>query len=114
MASTIDLPSADRKKLLAQAKKKPLGSITEVVASQKTWQLCAKIIGGTFATIIAPILVTYLIKHLEKQEQPANPPAANSPATVPPLAVVTTTQPPRIGDDNSPKPMKAPFDAATG
>ena len=40
VASTIDLPSADRKKLLAQAKKKPLGSITEVVASQKTWQLC--------------------------------------------------------------------------
>ena len=31
---------------------------------------------------------------------------------MPPLAVVTTTQPPRIGDDNSPKPMKAPFDAA--
>ena len=71
LASTIDLSSADRKKLAAKAKKKPLGSITEVVASEKTKNLVLKIVGGSFGTIIAPILVFYLIRHLDKQEQPA-------------------------------------------
>ena len=51
----------------AKAKKKPLGSITEVVASEKTKHLVLKIVGGAFATIIAPILVTYLIEYLEKR-----------------------------------------------
>jgi formylglycine-generating enzyme required for sulfatase activity/serine/threonine protein kinase/Leucine-rich repeat (LRR) protein len=119
LASTLDLSSADRKKLAAKATKKPLGSLTEVVASEKTKYLFAKIVGGSFGTIVAPILVFYLIRHLEKQEQPtnppANPPSATAPAaTVQPMAVATntTTQPPRIEDDVLPKPMKAPFDAA--
>jgi serine/threonine-protein kinase len=114
IASTIDLSSADKKKL-AKATKKPLGSITEVVASEKTKHLVLKIVGGSFGTIIAPILVFYLIRHLEKEDKPANPPAANVPAaTVPPVVVATntTTQPPaHVLDDGSPKPLVAPFDA---
>jgi Leucine-rich repeat (LRR) protein len=99
VASTIDLSSADRKKLI-KAKKQPLGSITEVVASEKTKYLFAKIIGGSFGTIVAPILVFYLNRHLEKEDKPAVPPAATAPAapvaTVPPVVVATntTTQPP--------------------
>ncbi|HEX3654902.1 MAG TPA: SUMF1/EgtB/PvdO family nonheme iron enzyme [Pirellulales bacterium] len=82
VASTIDLSSADRKKLLAsKATKKPLGSLTDVVASEKSKNVVAKIVGGAFATIIAPILVTYLIRYLEKKDEPANPPAATAPAT---------------------------------
>ena len=80
----LDLSSEERKKLAAKAKKKPLGSLTEVVASEKTKHLIPKIVGGTFATIIAPILVTYLIKYLEKKDEPHNPPAA----TVRPVASV--------------------------
>ena len=114
VASTLDLSSADRKKLLSQAKKKPLGSITEVVASEKTKHLVLKIVGGAFATIIAPILVFYLIRHLEKEDKPAAPLAATAPvATVPPVVVATTTptQPPaHVVDDGSPKPLVAPFD----
>ena len=53
IASTIDLSSADKKKL-AKATKKPLGAITDVVASEKTKYLFAKIFGGAFGTIIAP------------------------------------------------------------
>ena len=95
LASTIDLSSADKKKL-AKTKKKPLGSITEVVASEKTKYFFAKIIGGAFGTIIAPILVFYLIRHLEKQEQPANPPAATVPAAVAqPVAVAKPADPDR-------------------
>ena len=117
LASTIDLSSADRKKLLAKTKKKPLGSITDVVASEKTKHLLLKLVGGAFGTIIAPLLVFYLIRHLEKEDKP-NPPVANAPAapvgTVPTVAVATnaTTQPPHIENDGSPKPMVAPFDAA--
>ena len=107
LASTIDLSSADRKKLLTQAKKKPLGSITEVVASERTWQFFAKIIGGSFATIIAPILVTYLIKHLEKKDEP------HKACLLPPLSWRTIRRRTlaRVEDDGSPKPLVAPFDA---
>jgi serine/threonine protein kinase/Leucine-rich repeat (LRR) protein len=94
VASTLDLSSADRKKLAAKTTKKPLGSLTEVVASEKTKHLVLKIIGGSFATIIAPILVTYLIKHLEKKDEPHNPPAVNAPATLPPVVVATNTTSP--------------------
>jgi serine/threonine protein kinase/Leucine-rich repeat (LRR) protein len=88
LASTIDLSSADKKKLASKATKKPLDSLTEVVASEKTKHLVLKIVGGTFATIIAPILVTYLIKHLEKKDEPHNPPAA-------PVVVATPVDPDR-------------------
>src|ERR1700733_14431270 len=115
IASTIDLSSADRKKLAAKAKKQPLGSITEVVASEKTKYLFAKIFGGAFGTIIAPVLVFYLIRHLEKEDKPAAPPAAIAPAaTVQPVVVATntTTKPPaHVLDGGSPKPLVAPFDA---
>ncbi len=115
IASTLDLSSADRKKLLTQAKKKPLGSITEIVASEKSKNLILKLVGGSFGTIIAPILVFYLIRHLDKQERPTNPPAATVPAATGPPVVVATNTPPqpiaRVENDSSPKPLLAPFNA---
>ena len=118
LASTIDLSSADRKKLACQARKSlwgrsPSCCLGKIKAPDRQDRR------GTFATIIAPILVTYLIKHLEKDNTAPNPPVANAPAaiapaTVPPVVVAssTTTQPPAdVLDDGSPKPLVAPFDA---
>jgi hypothetical protein len=82
--------------MASKATKKPLGSLTDVVASEKARNLVAKIVGGAFATIIAPILVTYLIKSMEQKGETPKPPAAAAPAaTVPPEVVAThaTTQP---------------------
>ncbi len=113
VASTVALSPEQKKMLASQAKKKPRGSITEVVASEKTKHLVLKIIGGSFATIIAPILVAFLIRYVEKKDEPQKPPAATAPATVPPVEVATntTTQPPaHVVDDGSPKPLVAPFD----
>ena len=76
-APSTFLPQTGRS--CSQAKKQPLGSITEAVASEKTKNLILKIVGGSFGTIIAPILVFYLIRHLEKEEQPPHPPAATAP-----------------------------------
>ena len=128
VASTIDLSSADRKKLASQAKKKPLGSITEVVASEKTKHLILKIVGGSFGTIIAPILVFYLIRHLEKQEhacqsacghciqqrpcrlwswrriRPPQPPASMSRMTVRPSRWSLPSMPSRLKPDKPPGP----------
>ncbi len=114
VASTVALSPEQKKMLASQAKKKPRGSITEVVASEKTKHLFLKIIGGSFATIIAPILVAFLIRYVEKKDEPAKPPAANAPANVPPVEVATntTSQPiAHVVDDGSPKPLVAPFDA---
>ena len=91
VASTLALSSTDRKKLATKTTKKPLGSLTEVVGSEKTKHLFAKIVGGTFATIVAPILVTYLIRYLDKKDEPHTPPAANAPLTAPSVVVATST-----------------------
>jgi serine/threonine protein kinase len=81
-ASVLSLTAEERKKLTSKATKKPLGSLTEVVASEKTKHVFAKIIGGAFATIIALILVTFLIEYLKRDNSPPNPPAATTPAAV--------------------------------
>jgi serine/threonine protein kinase len=76
VAAALKLSADERKRLAAQApRKKPLGALTQAVASEKTKHLAAKIVGGAFATIIAPILVTYLIKYLDKSDSPPIPPA---------------------------------------
>ena len=112
VASTVALSPEQKKKLAATAKKKPRGSITDVVASEKTKHLFLKIIGGTFATIIAPILVTYLIKHLEKKDEPAKPPAAVADATVPVVEASNTSSQPAVpvasGGGQPNKPWNTP------
>lgn len=59
-ASLLSFTDEERKRPAAKAKAaaKPHHTLTDVVASEKTKYLFAKIIGGAFATIIAPILVT--------------------------------------------------------
>jgi serine/threonine-protein kinase len=122
-AGSFSLSSADRKKLKPTGTKTGIGSLTQVVASEKSKNFVFKIVGGAFGTIIAPILVFYLIRHLEKEDKSAAPPAANAPAAAPvanipatsaPTVVATNTvsQPPAIAESSSPKPMEAPFDAA--
>jgi serine/threonine protein kinase len=73
-ATALTLSTEERKRLASKRTKKPLGSLTYAVASEKTKHLFAKIIGGTFATIIAPILVTVLIKYLQIDSSTPNPP----------------------------------------
>ena len=114
VASTIDLSSADRKKLASQAKKKPLGSITDVVASEKTKHLVLKIVGGSFGTIVAPILVFYLIRHLEKedsrqQRQRAAPAAATEAVARQQLPRPLRETGPGV---RGPQPLVAPFDTS--
>jgi eukaryotic-like serine/threonine-protein kinase len=50
--------------------------------AEKTKYLVAKIAGALFATVVAPIFVTLLMKHLDKTEAPA-PPAALAGASLP-------------------------------
>ena len=99
-ATALTFAPAERKRLAAKGTKTSLGSLTEAVASEKTKHLFAKVIGGTFATIIAPILVTVLIKYLQIDD--SSPPAAPV-AAVSPVAVVKSDGP------AAPKPLVAPF-----
>jgi len=77
-----------------------LSSLTEVVASEKTKHLLAKIIGGSFATIIAPILVTLVLKRMDDDAPPPNPPAPS--ATVAP----TSQNAPLAANANAATPAK--------
>ncbi len=111
VASTMALSPEDRKRLATKTTKKPLDALTEVSKKSKYW--IAKIVGGSFATIIAPILVTYLIKHLEKKDEPHTPPVATAPAiqavTVQPAATATntTSQPTVAVASNNRQPNRA-------
>ena len=91
-----------------------MGSITEVVASEKTKYLFAKIVGGSFGTIVAPILVFYLIRHLEKEDKPAAPSAAIAPAANSAARGCGDEYDDATAcsclDDGPPKPLVAPFD----
>ncbi len=116
VATAAQLSTEERKKLAASAKKKPLSTLTDTVASEKTKHLIIKVVGGAFGTIIAPILVFYLIRQLEKEDKPsAPPPAATAPAASESpvvMATNTTTQSPaQVIDEGLPKPLVAPFDA---
>ncbi|HWA97787.1 MAG TPA: serine/threonine-protein kinase [Pirellulales bacterium] len=86
-ASAVKLSAEDRKKLTKGGKSK---SLTAVVTSEKSKRFLATVVGGTFMTIVAPILVTFLIKHLEKDDKPAEPPPATSVASV---ATTSSTAP---------------------
>jgi len=91
--ATAWVPSAEERKTLGNAggpkpTAMPLTPLVQVVASEKSKHVFAKIVGGTFASIIAPILVTFLIKYLETDHSPPNPPTATpSVAVIPPAAV---------------------------
>ncbi len=100
-ASGLTLSAEDRKTLAAKGTKNSLGSLTEAVASEKTKHLFAKIIGGTFATIIAPILVTVLIKYLQIDNSSPSTPAATAPSV----------SPVKKEETDAPKPLVAPFGA---
>ena len=65
----------------ATASTKTVASLLDHEVVKKTWGATAKVTGALFGTIIAPILVTFILKYLDKPEtvQPA-PNAASSPA----------------------------------
>ncbi len=75
-AKAWTLSAEERKRLAAKAPQKPVSSLVKAVVSHKTTYLVAKILGGIFATIIAPILVIYIQKYLEKDDAPQKPAAA--------------------------------------
>ncbi|HET6880019.1 MAG TPA: protein kinase [Pirellulales bacterium] len=76
-ASAVTL-SADERKMLTVKPSTAISSLSKAVASEKTKHLLAKVVGGVFATIIAPILVAYLIKYLEREDSSSGPTAAVS------------------------------------
>lgn len=45
---------------------------------RKTWIATAKVMGALFATIIAPILVTFILKYLDKPPSDAPPPVSSN------------------------------------
>jgi len=85
----------------SSAPTKSLAALTPLVAHEKSKNMLAKVFGGISATILALLLVTYLVKSLEKNDEPAAPPAQQ---------VVATTVKPAM-PDGPPSPTKAPFDA---
>ena len=72
VASTLALSPEQKKKLAAQAKKKRR-MLHRHAASEHTRNLTFKIVGGAFGTTIAPLLVFYLIRYLEKKDTPQSP-----------------------------------------
>jgi serine/threonine protein kinase len=118
-ASALPISPGPRETLSKTASaKSTTKSLTEVVASEKTKHLFAKIVGGSFATIIAPILVTFFIKYLEKDNSPPNPPAATVPAaTLPPALAENNRVPsshPDEGADMRGQDPRPSSTAATG
>ncbi len=75
----------------------PLALITQVVASEKSKHLVAKLVGGAFATIVAPLLVVLLsnyLTNLNNAPAPSPPaPAASVPAAASMMATTATTAP---------------------
>jgi hypothetical protein len=91
-----------------------LDTPSNATSSGKTKHLVAKLFGGAFATIIAPILVTFLVKYLETRNDPLPPPAAPArAATAPPTIATrsTTPQSPALNETPgipSPSPKVSP------
>ncbi len=90
LASAMSLTAADRQKLGKSTSSK--SALTKAVTSEKSRDFMAKVIGGTFVTIIAPILVTFLIKFLEKDDAPpsVSTSAVSTPAPARPAAAPTS------------------------
>jgi serine/threonine protein kinase/Leucine-rich repeat (LRR) protein len=94
-------PSAeDRARLAKQPSSKSathgLKGLAKTVAAEKTKYFFTKVIGGSFATIIAPIMVFYVIKHLDKDPVPPAPApvaTATAPATKAPAVNQVATIP---------------------
>ncbi len=110
-APAATLAGGNRNRLTAKTVKPPLRNLGQAVASERSKHLVAKLVGGAFATIIAPILVAYLIKYLERGDSPS-PQSANHPS------LVGDSQQPRekeLGWQGPPReasaPAIAPFDA---
>jgi len=74
-------------------------------AAEKTKHLAAKIMGGAFATIVAPMFVAFLLKYLDKPEAQVAPPAATLAATNVPLA---PSNPPAV---EAPRPARESSDS---
>lgn len=115
-ATALTLSSKERQLLASKGTKKPLGALTEVVSSERTKHLFAKIIGGAFATIIAPILVTFLIKCLERGESPPVTGTAVPPVTTTSPAAASTETPSdrRTTRQSASESTKIPEKASTG
>jgi len=91
---------------------------SKTVVIQKTWALSTKIVGAVCGTIIAPILVTFLVKWLEKPEpaqeaQRQVAQASQGDATNPQSPSSTRHQQSAsaAGKPAAPSPAIAPFDA---
>ena len=74
-------------------------TLTDSPAVKKTWSLTAKIIGATFGTIIAPLVVALIGNYLQQPKTPPSPPNQTAPMTPaitisqPVAPVITTPQP---------------------
>ena len=118
VVTPMTLSAADRDRRTAKMQKTSLTSVTsviEVVASEKSKHVFAKIVGGAFATIIAPVLVTFLIKYLDRDAPPAKPPmpvqeAQPSPSPAAPKA----EEPPALAAGQSDPKAPARVVAAPG
>jgi serine/threonine-protein kinase len=95
-------PSAQTKLAEADGLKTP-PPLKLPVAAEKTKHLAAKVIGGAFATIVAPIFVAVLLKYFDKPDPPTAPAATPLAATdVRPEPTEThASNPPQIGPDSA-------------
>ncbi len=88
---------------------KRLRPLAEAVSAEKAKHWVAKLVAGLFATILAPILVAFLLKYFDKGDSSAIPPlpaaTVTSGATVPPSSAASPQTPdsaPRAAPESPP------------
>lgn len=88
-------------------------TLTQTVVSRKTKRFIAKIVAGSLATIVAPIVVTYIIDHLKRPAQTATSPVhQQAPHALPQSPQLTSAAAaPSKESDGAPRPLFAPFNA---
>ncbi len=107
--TTLVMALSDKEKLALKTAKKPVAMQTRVEASEKpeksekSEHWVAKVVGGAFVTVIAPILVAVAVKLVE---QPAAPSASAVEATTSKMEAASVTNLP------SAPPVAAPAQAA--
>jgi serine/threonine protein kinase len=93
---------------------KPSSTLIDNTVVQKTWGMTAKIMGALFGTVVAPIVVAFILKYLDTPDALA--PATNSPPAgavsgaveaTPVATTAPTISTPSI-TDTAPKPMAVP------
>jgi formylglycine-generating enzyme required for sulfatase activity len=120
--NTLPLAAAAQVTQVPQAadaeKTRQTNKLITVVASEKTKRWTLQIVGGLFATVIAPLVVAVLLKYFDRPDAPANPTATaeagnqTQGASTNAGAADSKSSAAKPGPTGGPEYAVAPFDAA--